>query len=85
MFWEEEYIGRQCRRKARSREDLWESWLERLQKPSSSMEEMVRSFVLNLFTFAMFTFFPTMNSQVLGGKTAHSPSALVLVGGGEGG
>ena len=67
-----------------SREDLWESWLERLQKPSSSMEEMVRSF-LSFFLSDFLGFFPTMNCQVLGGKTAHSPSALVLVGGGEGG
>lgn len=38
-----------------------------------------------LLSFRFFTFFPTMNCQVLGGKTAHSTSALVLVGGGEGG
>ena len=32
-----------------------------------------------------YVFFPTMNCQVLGGKTAHASSALVLMGGGEGG
>ena len=57
MFWEEEYIGRQCRRKARCREDLWESWLERLQKPSSSMEEMVRSFLFFYLSDFFYVFF----------------------------
>ena len=57
VFWEEEYIGRQCRRKARSREDLWESWLERLQKPSSSMEEMVRSFLFVSLSDFFYVFF----------------------------
>ena len=40
--------------------------------------------ILLSFRF-LFTFFPTMNCQVLGGKTAHASSALVLMGGGEGG
>ena len=45
VFWEEEFIGRQSRRRGRSREELWQDWVEKQQKPSSDMVEMARVWV----------------------------------------
>ena len=50
VFWEEEYIGRQCRRKGKSREELWQDWVGKLQRPSSDMAEMARVWVARQHT-----------------------------------
>ena len=50
VFWEEEFIGRQSRRRGRSKEELWQDWVEKLQKPSSDIVEMARVWIARQHT-----------------------------------